>query len=335
MRLRAALLVALVLVATAVAAQPARQVASPVTVFDQVSRTVEEKFYDPALRGVDWAALKARYRPLVAAASTEAERAVLINRMLDALGASHTGYFVPSDRAYYDLLAIFAANFRDELRRMFPRGEVSYTGIGLFTREVGGKVFVTGVLEGLPGEKAGLHVGDEIVAVDGRPFSPVEAFAGRAGVSMPLDVRRTANGPVERLAVVPERIAAGRAFVSAMERSARVIARGGRRIGYVHVWSYAGAHVQQALERELYSGVLKKYRIGEVIGTRTAGAVLAARAFLMADGTLLEIPVADVTVDGERLEGVGVTPTIEVPFALEYAEGRDPQLERALEILAG
>jgi carboxyl-terminal processing protease len=72
-----------------------------------------------------------------------------------------------------------------------------------------------------------------------------------------------------------------------------------------------------------------------VIGTRTAAAVLAARAFLMADGTLLEIPVADVTVDGEHLEGVGVTPTIEVPFTLEYAEGRDPQLDRALQILAG
>jgi carboxyl-terminal processing protease len=141
--LRVALLLALALVATGVAAQPARRAAPPTDVFDQVAKTVEEKFYDPKLRGVDWAALKARYRPLVAAAAAEAERAVLVNRMLEALGTSHTGYFVPSDRAYYDLLAIFAGNFRDELRHMFPKGEVSYTGIGIFTREVGGKVFVT------------------------------------------------------------------------------------------------------------------------------------------------------------------------------------------------
>jgi carboxyl-terminal processing protease len=255
--IRVAVLVGLALAATAVAAQPARTLVPAAAVFDQVSKTVEEKFYDPKLRGVDWTALKAQYRPLVAAAATEAERAALVNRMLEALGTSHTGYFVPSDRAYYDLLVIFAGNFRDELKRMFPNGEVSYTGIGVFTREVGGKVFVAGVLEGFPAEKAGLHVGDEIVAVAGRPFTAVEAFAGQAGASVPLAVRRTARGPVEQLTVVPERILPGRAFLSAMERSARVIVRGGRRIGYIHVWSYAGAHVQELLEREAYSGALK------------------------------------------------------------------------------
>jgi carboxyl-terminal processing protease len=41
-----------------------------------------------------------------------------------------------------------------------------------------------------------------------------------------------------------------------------------------------------------------------------------------------------VLVDGQRLEGVGVTPTVEVPFALEYAQGKDPQLERAVELLS-
>jgi carboxyl-terminal processing protease len=31
---------------------------------------------------------------------------------------------------------------------------------------------------------------------------------------------------------------------------------------------------------------------------------------------------------------VGVTPTIEVPFTVEYAQGKDPQLERAIEFLS-
>ena len=34
-----------------------------------------------------------------------------------------------------------------------------------------------------------------------------------------------------------------------------------------------------------------------------------------------------------RLEGVGVTPTIEVPFPLEYAAGNDPQIDKAVEVL--
>jgi carboxyl-terminal processing protease len=62
--------------------------------------------------------------------------------------------------------------------------------------------------------------------------------------------------------------------------------------------------------------------------------VLAARAFLLSDGSLLILAVNNVFVDGERLEGVGVTPTLEVPFAVEYAQGKDPQLEHALEFLS-
>jgi carboxyl-terminal processing protease len=86
--------------------------------------------------------------------------------------------------------------------------------------------------------------------------------------------------------------------------------------------------------KEILAYGFKKYSMGEVIGTRTAGAVLAARALLLSDGSLLILAVNDVFVDGQRLEGVGVTPTIEVPFAVAYAQGNDPQLERALALLS-
>jgi carboxyl-terminal processing protease len=48
------------------------------------------------------------------------------------------------------------------------------------------------------------------------------------------------------------------------------------------------------------------------------------------DGSLLMIAVADVQVDGERLEGIGVEPDLAVPRDLPYSAGRDPQLEAAL-----
>jgi carboxyl-terminal processing protease len=59
----------------------------------------------------------------------------------------------------------------------------------------------------------------------------------------------------------------------------------------------------------------------------------AAVPFLLKDGNLLYLAVIDVLVDGERLEGKGVIPDIEVPFPLEYAQGKDPQLEKAVEVL--
>ncbi len=205
--------------------------------------------------------------------------------------------------------------------------------------------------------------------------------------------------------VRPERIEPGKAFRAAMRDGARIIEADGNRIGYIHIWSYAGERYQDALIEELSTGKLKdadaliwdlrdgwggaqpryldlfnargpdmtfteragktdfasfkwrkpvvalvnggtrsgkevltygfkKYGYGEVIGTRTAGALLAGRGFLLSDGSFLMVAVNDVAVDGERLEGKGVAPTIEVPFDVPYAAGLDPQLEKAVEVLS-
>jgi carboxyl-terminal processing protease len=50
----------------------------------------------------------------------------------------------------------------------------------------------------------------------------------------------------------------------------------------------------------------------------------------MQDGSLLYLAVADVLVDGQRIEGKGIAPDIDVPFTIPYAQGRDPQKEAAI-----
>jgi carboxyl-terminal processing protease len=207
------------------------------------------------------------------------------------------------------------------------------------------------------------------------------------------------------IAVVPAELHPNDMFLQGLKSSARIIMSGRARVGYVHVWSYAGRVYQSALEDLISEGPLrdadaliwdlrdgwggaqpqyldlfnpraptmqvknrngetgfidakwrkpvaalinggtrsgkevlaygfKEYRIGELVGSRTEGAVLAATAFLIGDDGLLLLAVEDVLVDGTRLEGVGVTPTIEVAFDARYAAGRDPQLERAVQILS-
>lgn len=69
-----------------------------------------------------------------------------------------------------------------------------------------------------------------------------------------------------------------------------------------------------------------------LVGTRSAGAVLAARPFLLSDNSLLTIPVLDVVVDGIRLEGTGLQPDIPVSPG---PPGEDPQLDMAVEVLTG
>jgi carboxyl-terminal processing protease len=86
--------------------------------------------------------------------------------------------------------------------------------------------------------------------------------------------------------------------------------------------------------KEMVARAVQRHRLGTLVGERTAGAVVAGRPFLLSDGSLLFLAVSDVRVDGERLEGKGVEPDIFVAADLPYAEGRDPQLERALEVSA-
>jgi carboxyl-terminal processing protease len=382
-----------------------QQPSANLTVFEEVWRTVQDHFYDPTFKGIDWAAVGEKYRPLAAVAGSDAERSVVISRMLSELSASHTAYYTASDPAYYQLLDIFSGALRQPLRRLFPDGQVSYPGIGIFTKSLDDKTFISGVLSGLAASKAGLLVGDEIIAADGALFHPIKSFASKVGQEVRLTIRRRGDAPPEDVIVVPEQLHPNKAFLKAMEESARIITANGVKIGYIHVWSYAGAQYQQLLERELSTGRLKEadalvwdlrdgwggaepeylnlftgrapimtlinrdgrksvanvswrkpvamlinggtrsgkeilaygfreYGIGEVIGSRTAGAVLAGRPYLLSDGSLVLVAVADVLVDSRRLEGAGVMPTIPVPFPLAYAQGGDPQLDRAVEVLA-
>jgi carboxyl-terminal processing protease len=292
------------------------------------------------------------------------------------------------------------------LERVFPRGEVSYPGIGVFTvADNQGRTFVTGVIEGAPAHAAGVLHGDEILSVDNRPFRPVGSFRGKVGSPVSLEIRRASGAAPIAISVSPADLRPNEMFLRGLKESARLIVTDKARIGYVHVWSYASHRMQSALEDLMSDGPLKdadalvwdlrggwggaqpqyldlfnpraptmkiigrngetgfvgvkwrkpvaalinegtrsgkevlaygfkQYRLGELVGHRTEGAVLAATAFLIGDDGLLLLAVEDVLVDGQRLEGVGVTPTIQVPFDSRYAAGGDPQLDRAVQVLA-
>ena len=57
---------------------------------------------------------------------------------------------------------------------------------------------------------------------------------------------------------------------------------------------------------------------------------MGGRCFLLPGNYLLYIAELDDLIDGQRLEGRGVPPDVEVATDLRYADGSDPQLEKAL-----
>jgi len=83
--------------------------------------------------------------------------------------------------------------------------------------------------------------------------------------------------------------------------------------------------------KEMVAFSVKKHRLGALVGKKTAGAVLAGTCYLLSNRALLCLAVADVLVDGVRLEGRGVEPDVDVPDELLFATGTDRQLEKALD----
>ena len=372
---------------------------------EEVSRLVTRHFYDREVVQDVWRDARAAHTAALSADATSEEMAAALDGMLNELGASHTGHYTRDERAYYELVDIFArGELGRRLRALFDDGRIAYTGIGVVSRRVAGRIFLAAVYHGGPADDAGLMVGDEILSADGEPFDPIASFAGKSGEPVSLEVRRIERAPTFRVEVVPERIRPNQLFLEAMRASVRVIGHEGRKLGYVRIWSYARRDYHELLIEELARGRLEHVeglvldlrggwggaqpeyaelfvgggpimtyvgrdgrrsfasfrwrrpvvvvvdegtRSGKevvtyalqrqgvpVVGSQTAGALLAGRSFLLSDGSLLMLPVADVRVDGERLEGRGITPDREVPFRLPYAAGDDPQLDAALAELA-
>ncbi|MBW4612948.1 MAG: PDZ domain-containing protein [Desmonostoc vinosum HA7617-LM4] len=380
---------------------------SETRVFNEVWQTVNDNFYDAKFNGVDWKAMRQKYQPQVEKAKSNQEVASVINQMLAELRTSHTRFYTQNESAYYQLLGIFqplSGELKQRFQKVFPKGKIEYTSIGVFTKDINGKTFVSAILDDSPAAKAGLKVGDQLVSIDGSPYQQIQSFQDKAGKTVKLLIQRSPNSNTQQeIAIAPKIFDATTMFLDAQKASTQVIEQQGTKIGYVHIWSYAGQQYQQQLEQDLFYGRLRnaeglvldlregwggaspnylniytaegpsitsirrdgqprtvnyqwkkpvvmvvnegsrsgkeilaygfqQYKIGPVVGFKTPGAVVAGSPFLMEDGSLLYLAVADVWLnEKQRLEGKGITPDINVPFSLEYANGADPQKQQAIE----
>jgi carboxyl-terminal processing protease len=246
---------------TSLSAERALSTNAQTELFSEVWQTVERNFFDPRFNGVDWPSLEEQYGYLAGQAHSREEFAVIVNEMLARLQTSHTRFYIPEDPRYYQLLAIFAARdneLQEQLKQWFPRGKIEYTGIGCSTEEISGNTFVSGILDGSPAARAGLLVGDRLLAVDGQPFEAIGSFRGKAGREVALTIEREKGKGEQILKLTPQVFDASLMFEEAMERSVQLVEREGKKIGYIHIWSYAGEQYQQLLEGELLYGRLRE-----------------------------------------------------------------------------
>ena len=216
--------------------------------FDDAWRMHRQFSFDPGMRGVDWDAVRERFRPLVARVNDRAELDDLLAQMSAEVGLLHSqvrgGEFradpeaVPGaalGAAYEDAAdgVRIARIWRTEAELPSERGPLQQPGVD--ARE-----------------------GDRVLAVDGRPVRTAGdiamALRQRAGQQVLLELKRGSAAP-HRTVVVPvalDRDATLRYGDWVAGNREKVEAAGGGRIGYLHLRAM-GAGDMANFVREFYA----------------------------------------------------------------------------------
>lgn len=86
---------------------------------------------------------------------------------------------------------------------------------------------------------------------------------------------------------------------------------------------------------EILAGALKDNRLATLVGKKTFGKGLVQGITEMKDGSALKITVAKwLTPNGENINKNGIMPDVDVNYAeKDFKAGKDPQLDKALELL--
>ncbi|MBU6297585.1 MAG: hypothetical protein KJS68_05010 [Alphaproteobacteria bacterium] len=130
--------------------------------FDALWSTVDDHFYDPWFRGVNWQAVGARYRRKLDGVTNDRRFEALATRMLDELGTSHLYVEPPSS------------------------SNAAGVGIGVRFRTIGSQILVSALDPLSNARVTGLRPGDRLL-------SPQSALYGEPGTTAMLKVQSCAG----------------------------------------------------------------------------------------------------------------------------------------------
>ncbi|MFG2572630.1 S41 family peptidase [Streptomyces sp. NPDC048481] len=334
--------------------KPARD---PRSVFDAFWQTYAENYPSFPAKGVDWAAVRDRYRPCVTAATTDAELFGVLTRMIEPLHDAHTA-IVAGDRRFTGRRADTRTPTSDTVTRIdrataasvgrpqrrWGRGAIGYAdlphrvGYLRLTRFSG----FTGHGD-YAGDRAALDEALDAVLTGARTRGPRALRAlvidlrfnggGSDALGLRLASRLTSHAYTAYTKRARDDSAGARLFTPAqtirvVPRSDRPVYTGPLAVLTGRLTVSAGETFTQALMNRVPAPV----RIGE----NTQGALSDTMDRVLPNGWSLTLPNEKyLASDGAAFDGTGIAPTVRVPVftGADFAAHRDSALTRARELL--
>ena len=197
-------------------------------VFQQAWSDLNEGFYDAEFHGANWKALKAVYEPLIEGSRTPDETRRIIGMMIGELNSSHSG---------------ISAGMAEREQPITGRIGVEFDRAAY---DSAAQLKVSEVLNLSPAELAGIHVGDVITAVEGKPIPPGANFDELTRYKVNRRITLTVNGKEVVLKPANLNTIKGLRYRQWVEQNRAYVAKiSNGRLGYVHMQDMSAESLQR------------------------------------------------------------------------------------------
>jgi len=220
------------------------------SLFDNVASVLSKKYYDERFRSKDLPKLISQFAEKSKQTKELHDQRELVEEFLSHIPASHLGLL--SKQTYHYM----ALDLEGQL----------YPTFGFQLMNVNGKYYAASILEGGPGQRAGLLTWDRVVSIDGEPVErsprldwrsddayipddrdpPVHYLSAARDDTIQIKVERSKD----KFVTLTVRADDYSAFAAA-KASAHIFHREGRNLAYLHIWYIHLTGVPELLNREI------------------------------------------------------------------------------------
>jgi tricorn protease len=231
-------------------------------IYEECGRQMKEFFYAPNMHGVDWEALRLRYKPLAAAVNHRADLTYVVGELIGELSAGHTyvgGGEMPVPRKIK--VGMLGAKYERDAK----------TGFYRIARILKGQNWDRGLRSPLTEIGVNVREGEYLTAIDGRPLDKMsdmyEALYNTVGKQVTLKVAAGPDGKAARdVVVVPIETENALYYNDWVEGNiAKVDKATGGKVGYIHIPNM-GVDGLNEFVKHFYPQLRKKALIVDVRG---------------------------------------------------------------------